>query len=315
MRPFNHINAKTVDEAVTALGSGKNKAIAGGTDLLGTLKSNILPTYPAAVVNLKTITGLEYIKEEDGTLKIGALTKLADVAADPAINSKYTALAQAAKAVATPNVRNMGTLGGNITQLNRCWYFRKAENRFNCIRKDGSECFAALGDNRYHSIFGGVKIHASPCTQECPAERIFPHILPRSAQATGMRQPHRHEGQPAALHHRPRLRPFLSDKCNRCNTDESVGINNVERTLGDYILDNCDKFYQAPVSENGKSVAIVGSGPSGLSAAFYLRKAGNKVTVYDTKEEAGGMLMYAIPAYRLPKGYSSQAVKLLKAWV
>jgi CO/xanthine dehydrogenase FAD-binding subunit len=147
MRPFRHLNARTVEEAAAALSSEKNKAIAGGTDLLGTLKSNILPTYPDTVVNLKTISGLEYIKEEDGMLKIGALTKLADIAADENIKSKYTALAQAAKAVATPNVRNMGTIGGNIAQLNRCWYFRKPENRFNCIRKGGSECFAAQGDN------------------------------------------------------------------------------------------------------------------------------------------------------------------------
>jgi CO/xanthine dehydrogenase FAD-binding subunit len=92
------------------------QAIAGGTDLLGTLKANILPTYPAAVVNLKTIPGMEYIKEEDGMLKIGALTRLADVAANETVKSKFTALAQAAKAVATPNIRNVGTIA-DISQL------------------------------------------------------------------------------------------------------------------------------------------------------------------------------------------------------
>ena len=156
MKPFNHTNAKTLAEAKTALAGGKATMIAGGTDLLGTLKDNILPTYPATVINIKTIPGLDFIKEEAGMLKIGATTKLADIAANPAINQKYTALAQAALRVATPHVRDMGTIGGNLAQLHRCWYFRKPENRFNCIRKGGTTCFAMAGDNRYHSIFGAV---------------------------------------------------------------------------------------------------------------------------------------------------------------
>ena len=138
MKPFNHTNAKTLAEAKTALAGGKATIIAGGTDLLGTLKDNILPTYPATVINIKTIPGLDFIKEEAGMLKIGAATKLADIAANPAINQKYTALAQAALRVATPHVRDMGTIGGNLAQLHRCWYFRKPENRFNCIRKGGT---------------------------------------------------------------------------------------------------------------------------------------------------------------------------------
>jgi xanthine dehydrogenase YagS FAD-binding subunit len=156
MKPFNHTNAKTLAEAKTALAGGKATIIAGGTDLLGTLKDNVLPTYPATVINIKTIPGLNFIKEEAGMLKIGAATKLGDIAANPAINQKYTALAQAALRVATPHVRDMGTIGGNLAQLHRCWYLRKPENRFNCIRKGGTTCYAMAGDNRYHSIFGAV---------------------------------------------------------------------------------------------------------------------------------------------------------------
>jgi xanthine dehydrogenase YagS FAD-binding subunit len=157
MKPFNHTNAKTLAEAKTALAGGKATIIAGGTDLIGTLKDNILPTYPAALINIKTIApGLDYIKEEAGVLKIGATTRLADIAANPAINQKYTALAQAASRVATPHVRDMGTIGGNLAQLHRCWYFRKPENRFECFRKGGKTCYAMTGDNRYHSIFGAV---------------------------------------------------------------------------------------------------------------------------------------------------------------
>jgi len=157
MKAFNHTNAKTLLEARTALAGGKATIIAGGTDLIGSLKDTILPAYPVTLINIKTITpSLDYIKEEAGVLKIGATTRLADIAANQAINQKYTALAQAALRVATPHVRDMGTIGGNIAQLHRCWYFRKPENRFNCIRKGGTTCFAMMGDNRYHSIFGNV---------------------------------------------------------------------------------------------------------------------------------------------------------------
>ena len=155
MKAFSHTNAKTLEEASTALADGKAEIIAGGTDLIGRLKDNILSTYPTALINIKTIPGLDYIKEEGGVLKIGATTRLADIAAHPVIKQKYTALAQAAGRVATPHVRDMGTIGGNINQLHRCWYFRKPEDRFNdCVRKGGQTCFAVMGDHRYHSIFG-----------------------------------------------------------------------------------------------------------------------------------------------------------------
>jgi CO/xanthine dehydrogenase FAD-binding subunit len=85
MRSFKHTNAQSIDQAVTSLSLGKTRVIAGGTDLLGTLKDNILPEYPAHIVNLKSIPGLDYIKVEDGTLKIGALTRLADIAG----NARY----------------------------------------------------------------------------------------------------------------------------------------------------------------------------------------------------------------------------------
>ena len=178
MRAFNHTNAKTLTEAKTALLSGKAVLIAGGTDLIGQLKDNILPTYPENVINIKTITAsLDYIKEEGGVLKIGATTRLADIAANEAIKQKYTALAQAALRVATPHVRDMGTIGGNVAQLHRCWYFRKPENRFNCIRKGGTTCFAMMGDNRYHSIFGNV----NKCIAVHPSD-IAPALIALNAK-------------------------------------------------------------------------------------------------------------------------------------
>jgi len=159
LKKYTHVNAKTVDEAVSALSAANAWVCAGGTDLVGTMRAGILPndTYPKTVVNLKTISpSLDYIKEEGGTLKIGALARLEDIAKSSVVKSKWTALAEAALKTASPHVREMGTLGGNICQLNRCWYFRLRDNRFDCIRKGGNMCYAMAGDNRYHSIFGAV---------------------------------------------------------------------------------------------------------------------------------------------------------------
>jgi xanthine dehydrogenase YagS FAD-binding subunit len=156
MKSFNHLDAKTVAEASAAMAGGKAMLIAGGTDLLGRLKDAVLPSAPETVVNLKTIPNFAYIKEAGGVLKIGAGTLLADIAASEVVNKNYAALGQSAGRAASPHIREMGTIGGNICQLHRCWYFRNPNNRFNCIRKGGPTCFAALGDNRYHSIFGAV---------------------------------------------------------------------------------------------------------------------------------------------------------------
>ena len=314
MKPFQHTNATTVDEAEAALGDARTRIIAGGTDLLGTLKDNILPVHPARLVNIKTIEGLDYIREENGVLKIGALTRVADIAENETVREKWAALAQAAGRVASPHIRDMGTIGGSISQLPRCWYFRKAENRFNCSRKGGDECFAILGDNRYHSAFGGKRCHDSPCKAECPAGTDIPGYLEklRGGDWDGA----------AEIVMRVNPFPMLTGRvcahvcqtaCNRNQTDEGVLSGGVERALGDYILDNGAKFYAAPPAETGKHAAIVGSGPAGLSAAFYLRKAGNMVTVYERKDEPGGMLMYAIPSYRLPKDLVRRYVKLLES--
>jgi xanthine dehydrogenase YagS FAD-binding subunit len=157
IKKFTHIDAKNVDEAAAILRAGKARVLSGGTDLLGAMRFEILPEYPEVVVNLKTIPGLEYIKEEAGMLRIGALTRLEDIVKTNLVITGYSALAEAAHRTATPHIREMGTLAGNICQMTRCWYFRLPDNRFNCVRKGGKQCYAVRGDNRYHSIFGPVK--------------------------------------------------------------------------------------------------------------------------------------------------------------
>jgi len=157
VKEFKHFNAYSVDEAVALMGRYGERAsvIAGGTDILGKMKDAILPAYPEALINIKTIQGLSGIKESGGMLRIGALALLADIADNAIIKSKYAALAQAAGRTASPHLRNMGTIGGNICQDIRCWYYRNQNNRFSCLRKKGGRCYAIKGDNRYHSIFGG----------------------------------------------------------------------------------------------------------------------------------------------------------------
>jgi len=155
-KKFAHIDAKTVDEAASILRKGNATVISGGTDMLGAMRFEILPTYPEVVVNLKSIPDLDYIREEGGVLKIGALTRLEDIAKNDTVRTRYTALAEGAHRTATPHIREMGTIAGNICQLNRCWYFRLPDNRFYCFRKGGKTCFAMAGENRYHSIFGAV---------------------------------------------------------------------------------------------------------------------------------------------------------------
>ena len=170
MESFEHINATTVQEAIKALKyyNGKAALIAGGTDLLPILKDRIVRTYPKAVINIKTISGLSFIKEDGRGLKIGAMTKLADIAVSPHVSLYYQGLAEAALSVATPEIRNMGTLGGNLCQEVRCWYYRYPHHmggRIICRRKGGRSCQALQGDNRYHSIMGG-----KGCFAVCPSD-------------------------------------------------------------------------------------------------------------------------------------------------
>ena len=157
MRTFAHFNPRTLKEAVAILQryGTKAKVIAGGTDLLGKMKDRILPAYPEALVNIKTIPDLDFIETSRGTTRIGSLTRLEDIARSELIGQRYPALAEGARRTASPHLRAMGTIGGNICQDIRCWYYRGPNNRFPCLRKGGGRCYAIEGDNRYHSIFGG----------------------------------------------------------------------------------------------------------------------------------------------------------------
>jgi len=172
MKSFKHFTVNSVGEAVLLLKTyeGRSKIIAGGTDLLGVLKSNILTDYPDAVVNIKNIKGLDKIESgTDGFLRLGPLVRLKDIIRSPLIKEKCPVLATAAETVATNEIRNMATIGGNICQDIRCWYYRYPHaigGRFNCLRKEKKvPCPAVKGDNRYHAIMGG-----KGCFAVCPSD-------------------------------------------------------------------------------------------------------------------------------------------------
>ncbi|MEI9478221.1 MAG: FAD binding domain-containing protein, partial [Deltaproteobacteria bacterium] len=183
MKSFKHFNAKTVDDAILKLTEYKqSKVIAGGTDYLSVLKNGVLLTYPEALVNIKTIPGLDSIEEDGDRLKIGALTKLSDIADSPIVKEKYSILGDAAKSVGSPQIRSMGTIGGNLGQDVRCWYYRyphQIGGRILCLRKGGKICNALTGDHRYHSIFGAASVAVYPCSSNCPANINIPSYLSR----------------------------------------------------------------------------------------------------------------------------------------
>ncbi|MEC4681261.1 MAG: xanthine dehydrogenase family protein subunit M [Nitrospirota bacterium] len=152
MVKFEYFNPKSLKELPDLLSKKQDESIvlAGGTDLLDMLKERLIE--PKRVINIKNIKDLHGIKNGSG-LELGALTTITEIAADPHIQKKYSVLAQAAESIATPQLRNMGTIGGNLCQRPRCWYYRGRQ--YPCLKKGGAKCYAAEGWNQYHAIFGG----------------------------------------------------------------------------------------------------------------------------------------------------------------
>jgi len=170
LKAFAYVNAANEKEAIAALspsaragqrdaltvarsGQPSSVPISGGMDLLGLMKDYIVS--PDRVVSIKGLD--QSIAGADGGLRVGAAAKLADLAEHVQVRKLYPALATAADSVGTPQIRNMGTVGGNIMQRPRCWYFRNEE--FNCLKKGGSRCFAVEGENQFHAIFGDGPCH------------------------------------------------------------------------------------------------------------------------------------------------------------
>lgn len=199
MNAFDLHNPKTVKEAIALLDAKdvnfeKIKLLAGGQDLLTELKDRLVE--PDALVNLKSIPGLDKITADQKGVTIGALVKVQEVVEHPQIRKMFPALAMAAESVASLQIRNMGTMGGNLCQRPRCWYYRN--EHIICTKKGGDKCYAVTGENKYNAILGGgpswivhpsdtatalmalnasVTIAGPGGTKTVPIEKFF--ILPR----------------------------------------------------------------------------------------------------------------------------------------
>jgi xanthine dehydrogenase YagS FAD-binding subunit len=155
MKTFANANARDAKQAVAlsqqARHDGKVAAFSGGgTDLLGMTKERIVS--PDVLVNLRSIKGLDEVSPSHGMVSVGGLITLDALSRDSRIRRDYAVLAEASESVATPQIRNFGTLAGNVCQRPWCWYFR---NGFPCYKAGGNQCFSVTGENQFHAILGG----------------------------------------------------------------------------------------------------------------------------------------------------------------
>ncbi len=153
-----YYDARTVEEAVSLLEGyyGEAKIIAGGIDLLGLIKNEVLS--PPVLVNIKNIPSMNTITENSEALEIGALTRIHDIERSPIVRETNPLLYEVAHSIGSPQIRNMATIGGNLCQEVRCWYYRRSPKTgisFICRRKkEGNPCYAMNGENENHAIFG-----------------------------------------------------------------------------------------------------------------------------------------------------------------
>ncbi len=155
MKAFTNVNPRDLKQAFSAIDAAsaahQKAAIAGGgSDLLQLMRERIVT--PDVLVNLKSINAMKGITVSRQGVTIGGLTTLATVAADDRLRRSHSVLVEAAESVATPQIRNVGTIAGNVCQRPWCWYYR---NGFNCLKNGGNVCFSAGGENEFHAIFGG----------------------------------------------------------------------------------------------------------------------------------------------------------------
>jgi xanthine dehydrogenase YagS FAD-binding subunit len=162
---FTYNRPETLKALLQDLKQEETRIHAGGTDLLGCLRDGVFSA--KKVVSISALDDLKSIKKQsNGSLRIGALVTIHHLATDPEINNHYPTLAQAAGEVASPQLREQGTIGGNLCQKPRCWYYR---GEFPCLRKGGKKCFALNGQNQFHAILGGSACHIVHPSDTAPA--------------------------------------------------------------------------------------------------------------------------------------------------
>jgi xanthine dehydrogenase YagS FAD-binding subunit len=187
---FTYVRARSLDEALTHLSSEGARIHAGGSDLIGCLRDEVFDCHKVVSISgISDLTGVTRVN--GGGVRIGALTKVADVMRDPLIHDAYRGLAQAASEVASPQLRNQGTIGGNICQKPRCWYYR---GEFHCLRKGGTTCYALAGESQYHCILGGhgcYIVHPSDTAPALVSFQATVHVVgPRGTRTVPMEEFH-----------------------------------------------------------------------------------------------------------------------------
>lgn len=151
MKAFAYVNPTNENDAIAALRAGGIvRPLGGGQDLLARIKDHL--DEPDRLVNVKNALDAKVTSTPDGGLRLGAAIRIADLAEQAQVAKLYPAVAKAAGSVGSPQIRHQGTVGGNLNQRPRCWYYRQEE--FLCFKKGGSQCFAVNGENQYHAIFG-----------------------------------------------------------------------------------------------------------------------------------------------------------------
>ena len=156
MNPFEYRTPQDLNEVTTILSDDPHaRVVSGNTDLINEMKEGIVS--PEVVVSLSNIRELAQINWSQDALIIGSMVTLKNLASEEKINLECPAISQAADSIATPQIRNQATLGGNLCQRPRCWYYRS--ERFDCLKKGGDVCFAVDGISKYHAIYGGTNCH------------------------------------------------------------------------------------------------------------------------------------------------------------
>ncbi len=172
MLPFQYAEPQSLAEATALLTENAESGaciIAGGSDLLDEVKEGIIA--PGRVVSLAAIPDLAGIAESDAGVGIGAMTTIAAIAAHPGLQANYAALTEAAAGLATPQIRNVGTLGGNLNQRPRCWYYRHP--LIPCLKKGGDRCYALAGNTKYLCVTGGDRCYIVHPSDTAVALSVF----------------------------------------------------------------------------------------------------------------------------------------------
>lgn len=176
MKKFEFVTTNSVQSVLETLSEYPDTTMvhAGGVDLVGELKH--YTAQPDILIDISEIEDLKYIADNANGTTLGASAKLIDIIHHDGIHQKHRALQEAASVVGSPQIRNMGTIGGNMCQRPRCWYYR--EEAYPCLKKGGEECFTVAGRNRNHCILGG-----SPCFIVHPSD-CAPALIALNASVT-----------------------------------------------------------------------------------------------------------------------------------